>query len=252
MALHGLRRTCNALASTRPWVELSHGRPKWLSWRYFMALFVVFLKSWHLRARQILWLQVCRITAVTFEFGDNSKFTGLQLGVPWNTVWETSRSEHSGTDVATIEAATLKDSRGSMNEWNSGTFLGNFFCCVGSRKKKFAVSVGLFFLFCFFSFLRVCLLILGGEGGGGRERHPESVFFQKCSDFSSLRSSTKKWMTSFPPRSPRASGVGEPCEKMVGDVSQLTAIQAHQHGTSLSPTVIFFCCQISDIAEQTK
>lgn len=113
----------------------------------FHGVICRFFKPWHLRARQILWLQVCRITAVTFEFGDNIKFTGLQLGVPWNTFWETSRSEHSGTDVATIEAATLKDSRGSMNEWKSGTFLGNFFCCVGSRKKKFAVPVGLFFFF---------------------------------------------------------------------------------------------------------
>lgn len=53
------------------------------------------------------------MTAVTFEFGDNIKFTGLQLGVPGNTFWETSRSEHSGTDVATIEAATLKDGAGA-------------------------------------------------------------------------------------------------------------------------------------------
>ena len=226
-----------------PGVELSHGRPS-RDFHGVIYFSFFFFKSWHLRARQILWLQVCRIAAVTFEFGDNIKFTGLQLGVPGNTFWETSRSEHSGTDVATIEAATLKDSRGSMHEWKSGTLLGNFFLVVlGSRKKKFAVPVAQFFfcfLFCFFSFLRVCFLILGGEGGGGRERHPESVFFQKCSDFSSLRSSTKKWMTSFPPRSPRASGVGEPCEKMVGDVSQLTTIQAHQHGISLSPTVIFF------------
>ena len=242
MALHGLRRTCNALASTRPWVELSHGRPS------HGVISRFFFKSWHLRAIQTLWLQVCRITAVTFEFGDNIKFTGLQLGVPGNTFWETSRSEHSGTDVATIEAATLKDSRGSMNEWKSGTLLGNFFwLCWGLEKRSLQYQLHSFFLFCvlFLFFFESLFLILGGEGGGGRERHPESVFFQKCSDFSSLRSSTKKWMTSFPPRSPRASGVGEPCEKMVGDVSQLTTIQARQHGISLSPTVIFFW--LSDI-----
>ena len=47
------------------------------------------------------------LTGVTFHFFLNFL----------STVWETSRSEHSGTDVATIEAATLKDEAGgSMNE----------------------------------------------------------------------------------------------------------------------------------------
>ena len=162
MALHGLRRTCNALASTRPWVELSHGRPS------HGVISRFFFKSWHLRAIQTLWLQVCRITAVTFEFGDNIKFTGLQLGVPGNTFWETSRSEHSGTDVATIEAATLKDSRGSMNEWKSGTLLGNlFWLCWGLEKRSLQYQLhSFFFVLCFVSFLFWEFVFNLGRGRG--------------------------------------------------------------------------------------
>lgn len=64
---------------------------------------------------------------------------------------------------------------------------GQFFLVVlGSRKKKFAVPVGLFFFFLGGELDSFFFQILGGEGGGGRERHPESVFFQNC------RSSTKK------------------------------------------------------------